>query len=109
MKNSFEKIAPEWFGDQALLDLVAEQDMSLEETPTSIGLKDLENYFPLAVRRVGQIACHGEEKFALPAAKYLIAANLQLQKARASGEEDPVDAFAKAVMEDANRLKGLGQ
>jgi hypothetical protein len=105
MQASFDKIAPEWFADSAMQDLVTEQAMMPEETPFSIGLKDLENYFPLAIRRLGQIASHGEDKFALPAAKYIIAANLQLQKAKTAGGEDPVDAFAKAVMAEADRLK----
>jgi hypothetical protein len=105
MRASFDKIAPEWFADEAMTDLVTEQAMLPEETPTSIGLQDLENYFPLAVRRVGQIACHGDDKYALPAAKYIIAANLQLQKAKTAGGEDPVDSFAKAVMAEADRLK----
>jgi hypothetical protein len=110
MRNSFEKIAPEWFADAAMTDLVAEQAMMPEETPISIGLRDLESYFPLAVRRIGQIAVHGmDEKTALAAAKYVVAANLNIQKARVGGEEDPVDAFAKSVMEDAARMKSDGK
>jgi hypothetical protein len=110
MQSSFSKIAPEWFADDAMRDLVQEQTMMPEETPISIGLKDLESYFPLAVRRVGHIAVHGEdEKTALAAAKYVIAANLQLQKARASGEDDPVEAFAKSVMDEAAQLKAQGK
>lgn len=109
MAGSFSKIAPEWFADTAMKDLVSEQDMMPEETPISIGLADLESYFPLAVRRVGHIAVHGEdEKTALAAAKYVIAANLQLQKARIGGDEDPVEAFAKSVMEEAARAQSQG-
>ena len=109
MAGSFSKIAPEWFADEAMRDLVSEQDMMPEETPISIGLKDLESYFPLAVRRVGHIAVHGEdEKTALAAAKYVIAANLQLQRARMGGEEDPVEEFAKSVMAEAQMMKDRG-
>lgn len=110
MAGSFAKIAPEWFADEAMRDLVQEQDMMPEETPISIGLADLESYFPLAVRRVGHIAVHGEdEKTALAAAKYVIAANLQLQKARVGGEDDPVEAFAKSVIAEAEAMKNRGE
>jgi hypothetical protein len=110
MQRSFAQIAPEWFADDAMKDLISEQQMMPEETPISIGLKDLESYFPLAVRRVGHIAVHGDdEKTALAAAKYVIAANLQLQKARVGGEDDPVEAFAKSVMDEASALKAQGQ
>lgn len=106
MRTAFEKINPDWYADDAMKDLIAEQDAMPEETALSIGMKDIEYYFPLAVRRIGQIAVHGDEKFALQAAKYIISANLSIQKARVGGEEDPVDAFARQVMEDASRLKG---
>jgi hypothetical protein len=110
MAGSFSKIAPEWFADEAMRDLVTEQTMMPEETPISIGLQDLESYFPLAVRRVGHIAVHGEdEKTALAAAKYVIAANLQLQKARLGGDEDPMEVFAQSVMAEANQLKQEGK
>lgn len=109
MRNAFSRIAPEWFADETMKDLVQEQEMMPEETPISIGLTDLESYFPLAVRRVGHIAVHGEdEKTALAASKYIIAANLQLQKARIGGDEDPVEAFAKSVMDEAHTLKQRG-
>lgn len=109
MAGSFSKIAPEWFADEAMHDLVSEQQMMPEETPISIGLKDLESYFPLAVRRVGHLAVHGEdEKTALAAAKYVIAANLQLQKAKYGADEDPLDVFAKSVMDEAAMLKEQG-
>jgi hypothetical protein len=106
MRSSFDKINPDWYADTAMADLIAEQDMLPEETPISIGLKDMNYYFPLAVRRIGQIAVHGEEKYALTAAKYIISANLAIEKARASGGDDPVDAFAKQVLEDASRMNG---
>jgi hypothetical protein len=106
MRSAFDRINPDWYADEAMTDLITEQEMMPEETPFSIGMKDMQYYFPLAVRRIGQIATHGDEKHALVAAKYIISANLAIEKARASGGEDPVDAFAKQVMAEANRLDG---
>jgi hypothetical protein len=77
-----------------------------EETEESIARRDLERLFPVAVRALGNLAVYSsDDKVRVGAAKFLVSTNLRLVELQFDAINNPVEAFAKQVMDETKRIE----
>jgi hypothetical protein len=94
----------EWDGDHQLEALVMERTMLPEDTPYSIGCKDLRAYFPAAVRSIAQLSLYAtRENIRLEASKFIVTKAMELEVQTAA---DPLVRFFDEVTEFAETNEG---
>jgi hypothetical protein len=103
VRDEFAKIAPEWVPDKVMDDLIIEEMEQPDKTAWDRGVEELEAGFPMAVRSVVQLAVFArDERTRLNAAKYVIAANINIRRTRQEREQSPLEKMFEKFEAYAN-------
>jgi hypothetical protein len=105
LRDQLDRLKPQWAPLDVMDDLIIEEIEKPAESGFERARKELEMYFPLAVRSIGQIALHSaEERTRLSAAKYIIAANLRFKQMEKEGLDDPFTKMMRKFEEEARNI-----
>jgi hypothetical protein len=106
LRDTFEKVAQTWEPEKVIDGLILDELAQPETTTWERGKTELENFFPLAIRSVGQLAMFAtSERTRLNAAKFIIGANISLRKVQAQEDEGPLAKMLQKFEEEANKLR----
>lgn len=110
LRDTFERIGASWQPEKVIDDLILEEMEAPESTSWDRAKKELEDYFPLSIRSIGQLASFAaNERTRLAAAKFIVGANIAMRKVQIAEDESPLakmhEMFEKELetISDADR------